>query len=127
MKEELVPMEKPEETPGQRRKKAMRRLIQLAKPEYPYIFVSLCGLVANSATTLSFPYLLGRAVDHFSTREKPDDRFLYVAGGVFAVGSAASWVRVYYMGVATERIAGRLRKMLFDRWRPVTIDLWTRD
>ena len=96
-----------------RRKVAMWRLMELAEPEYPLIAVSLAGLAVNAATNISFPHILGRAVDHFST-SKRDDKFLYLAGSVFAIGSTASWIRVYYMGIATERIATRLRKMLFD-------------
>ena len=103
-------------TRNQKRHAVAKRLLELAKPEYGHIALGLAGLAVNSATNLCFPWILGKAVDHFSVREQGSSRFLYVAGGIFALGSAASWVRVYNLGIATERIAYMLRRMLFDEF-----------
>ena len=92
----------------------LRRLIEVAKPERGRIAIGLSALVVNSLTNLSFPWILGQAVD----RSGQDDyhTFLAVAGGVFLVGSVASWARVYCLGTATTLISTRLRKQLFDAY-----------
>lgn len=41
-------------------------------------------------------------------------KFLLQSAAFFLVGSISSWVRVYYLGTATESIASRMRVILFS-------------
>jgi ABC-type multidrug transport system fused ATPase/permease subunit len=41
-------------------------------------------------------------------------QFLIKSAAYFLLGSVSSWVRVYYLGTATESIANRLRVILFS-------------
>lgn len=94
------------------RMQTLYRLLSLARPEYPKIIIGFLALIVNSVTNLSFPWLLGNALD----RADMDDlsTVLYTSAGYFVAGSIASWLRVYCLGTATESIANRLRLILFD-------------
>jgi ABC-type multidrug transport system fused ATPase/permease subunit len=61
---------------------------------------------------LSFPWIIGRALDNAAVQELKD--LVLHSAGVFAAGSIASWLRVYCLGTATENIANRLRALLFE-------------
>jgi ABC-type multidrug transport system fused ATPase/permease subunit len=89
--------------------KNLSRLITVAKSESSRIILGLLALLVNSATNLSFPWIIGKALD-----EGKNNKFILGSFLFFMFGSAASWVRVYCLGTATERIVGRLRKELFD-------------
>jgi len=96
------------------RKAAARRLLELAKPETMRVTLGMISLLVNSVTNLSFPWILGEAVD------KADDPnyMMFIGGtaGIFCVGSLASWVRIYCLGTSTERISSRLKKQLFNSY-----------
>ena len=60
---------------------------------------------------------MGKAVDRVSDSESDGSYYFFVTtAGVFVVGSIASWVRVYCLGTAAERISSKLRKDLFDSY-----------
>ena len=95
-------------------REAFWRLTKLCSPEGGRITLGLLALMTNSLTNLSFPWILGQAVD----RAGDADYVQFIGGtaGVYLVGSVASWVRVYCLGTSTERISARLRKLLFGSY-----------
>jgi ABC-type multidrug transport system fused ATPase/permease subunit len=95
-----------------KRKASLRRLLDIARPDFGTISVGVLALIVNSLTNLSFPWLIGSALDNASAEQLQD--FVLRSAGVFAAGSLASWVRVYCLGTATENIANRLRALLFE-------------
>ena len=96
------------------RKEAASRLLELSKPERLRVTLGMISLLVNSVTNLSFPWILGEAVD----RADDPNYALFIGGtaGVFTIGSLASWVRIYCLGTSTERISSRLRKQLFNSY-----------
>jgi len=106
----------------QRRRAAFRRLVDMGKPEAARIAVGLTALAVNSATNLSFPWILGQAVDRAG--EENYSAFVTGAAGVFLVGSLASWVRVYCLGTSTERIASRIRKLIFNSYMEKDVEFF---
>jgi len=98
------------------------RLATLCKPEGPRIALGLAALLTNSATNLSFPWILGQAVDRAS-----DPNYLMFIGGtagIYLLGSAASWARVYCLGTSTERISARLKKLLFNAYMDKNMEFY---
>ena len=100
---------------------ALARLLELAQPDKYLLMVSLGALFVSSSTNLLTWRVLGQAMDKASTdtgseaaRRVRGKSVLMRCAGVFAVGSVASWLRVYTLGVATSRIATRLRRRLFQ-------------
>jgi hypothetical protein len=67
-----------------KRRQAFLRLWTESSAELPRIALGLCALAVNAATNLSFPMLLGQAVDLASTSSDADYlSFLLRAGCVF--------------------------------------------
>lgn len=101
---------------------AAKRLLALAKPESMRISLGLVSLLINSATNLSFPWILGQAVDRAD-----DPNYAMLLGGtagVFTLGSLATWIRVYCLGTSTERISSALRKQLFNSYMDKEIEFY---
>jgi ATP-binding cassette subfamily B (MDR/TAP) protein 10 len=88
-----------------------RRLLSFISPDLPRIAVGLLALTVNSITNLSFPWILGRALDNAATENLQE--FLLNSAGFFLAGSVASWIRIYCLGTATENISNRLKSLLF--------------
>lgn len=102
----------------------LKRLITFCRPEAPRICIGFIALGVNAATNLSFPYILGRAVDSASSKS---DQSVYVLGqtaGIFLVGSLASWIRLYCLGTATDLAATRLRKLLFESYIDMNVEFF---
>lgn len=94
-----------------------RRLLGFCGPEAVRISIGITALVVNAITNLSFPSIMEAAVDQtFKLEVKGDYLFLVNASSIFLVGSLASWIRVYCIGTAKDRITSRLRKLLFDSY-----------
>lgn len=93
--------------------------MELAKPDAGRIVLGLSALAVNSATNLSFPWLLGQAVDRSG-----DANFMAGAAGVFLVGSVATWVRVYCLTTSTERISARIRRLIFESYVEKEVDFF---
>jgi ATP-binding cassette subfamily B protein len=93
------------------KKKTASRLWRYVQPDVGRIIAGFTALLFNSITNLSFPWIMGNAVDG---NTGPAVDFIMKTAGVFFVGSVASWVRVYCIGTATDNIANRLRKELFN-------------
>jgi len=61
---------------------------------------------------------MGKAVDRVTDNDNNDGTYYFfiTTASAFVIGSIASWVRVYCLGTAAERISSRLRKQLFDSY-----------
>jgi ABC-type multidrug transport system fused ATPase/permease subunit len=101
----------------------LKRLMRLATPDLLRIVCGLTALVVNSITNLSFPMIMTMALDGSdSSCDNSGDVPFYLSpfalksAAVFICGSVSSWIRVFCLGTATDRIAGRLRRLLFDSY-----------
>lgn len=112
------------EKSGATRRNVLKRLIAFCRPESPRIAIGFVALGINAATNLGTPYILGRAVDSASSSKEQSFRILGQTAGIFVVGSLASWIRLYCLGTATDLIATRLRKMLFDSYIDMDVEFF---
>lgn len=94
--------------------KAFNRLLVFCRPEAGRLTLGFTSLVVNSATNLSFPWLMGRSLDQINSDNYGS--FLMGSAVLLGAGSLASWVRVYCLGTATDNISSRLRKQLFESY-----------
>jgi len=95
-----------------------KRLQEFAKDEYLLIGCGLGAMTVNSITNLSFPWIIGQAVDraaksHTSSQYRD---YIFGASAILLAGSLASWVRVYCLGTATDRISARMKSALFQSY-----------
>lgn len=91
-----------------------KRLLAFCQPEVTQILVGFSALAINAATNLSFPWILGEAVDQSRIQDEEQHvYFLVGTAGIFIVASAASFVRVYCLASATESISSRFKKLVF--------------
>ena len=104
------------------RRRAVGRLYEVSKPEMGFITWGMAALVVNSVTNMSYPWIMGMAVDQMGSKASgkfggtASIRFPIMVGSIFTIGSIASCVRVYLLGTSTDRIASRLRGMVFDSY-----------
>jgi len=90
------------------------RLVKFCQPEVTKILVGFSALIVNAATNLTFPWILGEAVDQARIQNSEQHiYFLVGTAGIFIVASAASFVRVYCLSSATESISSRFKKVVF--------------
>ena len=101
---------------------SLKRLLALSKPETGRIIIGLLALLVNGVTNLSFPAILGQAED--KANDADYIKQLGNTGIIFAVGSIASWLRIYCLGTSTERISCRLRKLLFNCYMDKDIEFF---
>lgn len=97
----------------------------MARPEVSRIGCGLIALVVNAITNLSFPVLLGQAVD--LAGKVPEAEYAYFllrTGAIFLTGAFASYLRVLCFGIATDRIAFRLRQLLFQSYMKKSISFF---
>ncbi|XP_063958737.1 ATP-binding cassette sub-family B member 10, mitochondrial-like [Lytechinus pictus] len=99
------------------------RLLSLAEPEKYRLAVAIGLLLISSTVTIAVPFALGKVIDtiyNTSSEEGSRDdmmkrltRLCTFLAGVFLVGAAANFGRVYLMQTSGQRIIKRLREMLF--------------
>lgn len=107
------------------RTKTFKRLAVYCGPEGTRIVVGLSALIVNALTNLSFPYIMGQAVDRLTdTSNEAMQEFVIGTTGIFVVGSIATWVRVYCLGTSSELIKCRMRKQLFDSYIDNEVDFF---
>ena len=105
---------------------AMKDVFTLVYPEKATLAISLSALALCSAINLAIPTLLAKAVDRMIRSRKKSERsqgrkemsnrsFGIMCFGVVCVGSFASFVRTYTLGIANRNIAMKLRKKLFSQ------------
>lgn len=108
-----------------KRRESLRRLWALAWPDVSRISCGLIALAVNAATNLSFPVLLGQAVDLAGKVSDAEyAQFLLRTGAIFVTGAIASYVRVLSFGTATDRIAFRLKQLLFKSYLQKSISFF---
>ena len=111
------------ETKKASRYKTFKRLVAFAHEDLIRITLGLLALGVNSITNLSFPWILGMALDNIESGAG-NLKFMLSSIGFFAVGSIASWVRVYCLGTTTDSIANKLRNALFNAFMDKNIDFF---
>lgn len=107
--------------PKRNRGKTLSRLFfDISKSEHGTISLAFVALAVNARTNLYFSWIMGKAVDYFnltkSSSSSNRNNLPYYVGGIFAAGTIASWIRVYCLGLSTDRIAIKLRKLLFESY-----------
>ena len=112
-------------SPPPSRAKIFKRLAVYCGPEGTRIVVGLTALLVNAATNLSFPYIMGQAVDRLTdSSNEAMHEFVLGTTGIFVVGSIATWVRIYCLGTSSELIKCRMRKQLFDTYIDNEVDFF---
>eukprot|EP01041_Mallomonas_annulata_P003137 gene3137-6173_t len=97
--------------------KTFKRVLAIGQPESWRLYIAFSALAINSATNLSFPWIMGQAIDRASDADLSKFyAFLTGTAGVFLIGSFASWFRIYFLNTSTDRIRSRLRKLLFNSY-----------
>lgn len=85
--------------------KPFRRLLALAHPERLVIGASVACLCVSSAVTMSVPYCIGKILDIIFTDSFLAEKlttFCLGMVGVFVIGAAANFGRIYLMNGACE-------------------------
>lgn len=85
--------------------KPVRRLLALAHPERLVIGASVACLCVSSGVTMSVPYCIGKILDIIFTDSFMAEKlatFCLGMVGVFVVGSAANFGRIYLLNGACE-------------------------
>ncbi len=95
----------------------LRRILQLAIPEWRSLAVGTVFLVIGGAMGLSYPQAIRVIIDGAM---KPGGKELIdlaavVMGGIFAIQAVAVALRYYIFTVAGERVVARLRETLYRR------------
>eukprot|EP00755_Sulcionema_specki_P012865 Sspe_Gene.52501::Locus_29084_Transcript_1_1_Confidence_1.000_Length_1878::g.52501::m.52501/K05657/ABCB10; ATP-binding cassette, subfamily B (MDR/TAP), member 10 len=98
------------------RTRIIRRMLSLAQPELRSILGSVLFLGVYSSVTLTIPRQLGTLIDLASkgSRETLRQQSIKLAG-LFCIGGAANFLRLYLEGKAADRIVNRLRVDLFQK------------
>jgi ABC-type multidrug transport system fused ATPase/permease subunit len=94
----------------------VRRVAELARPEFRLIAASVCTLGLTSSVTLLFPYVSGRVLD-MAIADPTGLSPTAVAMGLFgltAVAGAGVVARSTMLAYAGNRIVARMRSQLFD-------------
>lgn len=119
-----------------------KRLLLLARPEYPLLALAFCCLVVTLAVLMSLPLFIGKIIDTVrpldddSDKDKEADKeatkfgptdddtiilglpahqFYMVLGGIFTVGAVANFGRNFLLRTVGERLVARLRLRLFSK------------
>jgi len=97
------------------------RILSLAKPEYKSLAGAIGLLFISSAVTMSVPFCMGKIIDIIYTSSQDTTQMVetlsYVCKilcGVFLLGGAANFGRVYLIQVSGQKVIKRLRDRLFS-------------
>jgi len=104
-----------------------RYVLKFCSPaEKRHLVFAFAALLINSVTNLAFPTIIAKAVDYAAkdsdggAQQQSDGGQLNVRWigmcllSLYALGAAASWVRVYSFSMATNGIEARMRKRIFE-------------
>ncbi|XP_074617350.1 ATP-binding cassette sub-family B member 10, mitochondrial-like isoform X2 [Acropora palmata] len=97
------------------------RVVLLAEPEYKKLAGAMGLLLVSSAITMFAPFSMGKIIDFiYVSSENPSqmvNTLSYVCKilcGVYLLGGAASFGRVYLIHISGQKIIAKLRKTLFS-------------
>ncbi|XP_029186991.2 ATP-binding cassette sub-family B member 10, mitochondrial-like [Acropora millepora] len=96
------------------------RIVLLAKPEYKKLAGAIVLLLVSSAITMFAPFSMGKIIDiMYVSSENPSQMVItlsYVCKicGVYLLGGAASFGRVYLIQISGQKVIVKLRKTLFS-------------
>ncbi|DAZ93872.1 TPA: hypothetical protein N0F65_008138 [Lagenidium giganteum] len=95
----------------------LKWLMALTKEERVPLGFGIVGMGMASGMNLIFPKIMGKAIDVAIGKPPPGGLskkgFLLVVMATFVTGAVGSFVRVYSLGMVSERIAAKLRKRLY--------------
>ena len=98
-------------------KGAFRKLLRFYLKEAKPLFAVLALLLADTAVTVSAPYIIGRGIDALNVGT--DINIVYLCAAALAAAYIASWALTTAQGVimnaASQRIVKTLRKAMFDK------------
>ena len=98
------------------KKASLRRLLGLARPEYPIIGVGFCCLFVSTASSVATPLYFGKVIDAASPQHhNPQllNKCILELGVIFVLGSVASFLRMYCFQLAGQRFVARIRVDVF--------------
>jgi len=98
-------------------KGAFRKLLRFYFREAKPLFAVLALLMADTAVTVSAPYIIGKGIDALNTGA--DINLVYLCAAALAAAYLASWALTTAQGVvmnaASQRIVRTLREAMFDK------------
>lgn len=98
------------------------KLWKIYSPDIHRLMIGISALLVNSLTNLSFPMIMGQAIDQLEHNEDAIKEFFIRSSSIFFIGSLASWIRTYYLNIASKNIFNRFQKMLFQSYVNRDID-----
>lgn len=95
-------------------KSNLKKVISLVRPHFRIIILASSGLIVSTAISMCIPASFGYVIDNVSqTKDLNFFSFFSCLGAMFVVGAMASFVRIYYFNLASERLIFQLRRKLF--------------
>jgi ATP-binding cassette subfamily B protein len=121
------PGPRPGGKPGVKPKGVLRAMFDrfrpLMKGEGTYVVFALIAMAVSSATALTAPVIIGRAIDTY-IRLKDESGLLTSAAllmGVYLAGIAASYTQILTMGSVGRRVLFSLRNTLFTKLQDLPV------
>ncbi|XP_065208672.1 ATP-binding cassette sub-family B member 10, mitochondrial-like [Planococcus citri] len=99
-------------------KSEVKRLISLMKPEKWKLTGAIGLLFISSTVTMAVPFALGKVIDVIYTKDSAKmrenlNKLCLTLTGVFLLGAACNFGRVYLMNLSGQRITKNLREKVF--------------
>jgi ATP-binding cassette, subfamily B, multidrug efflux pump len=93
----------------------IRRLVQLLKPYWVMVAVSLLMVAASAASQGAAPFLIGRAIDQFVSKGNSAGLgvTMLLLAGVYAVGMLATRFQIFWMSKVGQQLLADLRQDVF--------------
>lgn len=118
--------------PRMGKKRAILRLIKMAKPEWKYLAVSVVFFIITTGFGLLIPYINRVLIDDYIRAEASTvfwTGFLGVMASIFAVNllqRLISMLRGYFLSVAGEHLIVRLRDTVFRKIQELSVSVISR-
>ena len=114
------------------KKRAILRLIKMAKPEWKYLTVSIAFFIITTGLGLLIPYINRILIDDYIRADVTNvflTGFLGVMASIFAVNllqRLISMLRGYFLSVAGEHLIVRLRDTVFRKIQELSVSVISR-
>lgn len=95
---------------------SVRRLVELARPEWSLIAMSLGTLSITSTVTMLLPYSAGQVIDYtIQNGQNGISPMIWASGllGLTAISAGGVYLRTVWLGQAGNRLVARLKQRLF--------------